>query len=148
MGYDDLKEYNGRKYMGMPVGRRHEWNYPNGIWKERKLAPDRWIFSFQSMKTRVKGAPVNSGAPINTQYHWCILADQRVRKVDKDAYETFMEGLKFKVSHKRPHWLKWSSEYADNVSDKERAIAILEEVTEKIRDCAERDYRNVASSFR
>jgi outer membrane lipoprotein-sorting protein len=58
-----------------------------------------------------------------------------------------MEGLKFKVAHKRPHWLKWSTEYPDNVSDRDRTLSILEEVTEKLRYCAERDYRNLASSF-
>jgi hypothetical protein len=148
MGYDDLKDHNGKKYMGMPVGGSHEWSYPNGRWRERKVAPDRWNFVFESVKRREESAPANSGAPLNTQYHWCILADQRVRKVDKDAYETFMEGLKFKVAHKRPHWLKWSTEYPNNISDRDKTLSILEEVAEKLRYCAERDYKNLASSFR
>jgi outer membrane lipoprotein-sorting protein len=58
-----------------------------------------------------------------------------------------MEGLKFKVAHKRPHWLRWSSEYPDNVSDRNRTLMILEEVTRKLRANTEQDYRNLASSF-
>lgn len=125
MAYNDMKEFNGKKYSGMRVGGRHAWNYPNGTWKEEKVAPDKWVFTFSSTKRRKMTAPKDSGAPKDTQFHWYILADQRVRKIDKDTYETTMVGVKYKVAHKRPHWRKWSCEYPDNVSDKERRIAIL-----------------------
>ncbi len=147
MSYDELKEFNGRKYMGMSIGGRHVWNYPNGIWKEEKVDPEAWVFEFQSIKQRSKKAPENSGAPINTQYHWYIIADQRVRKIDKDTYETMMEGIKHKLSHKRPYWRKWSSEYENNVSDRDRIIAILERILTQHKDNGRKDYENAAMAY-
>ena len=134
MVYDDLKEYNGQKYMGMTVGGKHKWNYPSGVWTEEKVAPDKWVFTFTSTKCRNEPAPESSGAPVDTQYRWCILAVQRSRKLDKDTYETVMEGLKFKIAHKKPYWRKWSSEYPDNPSDKQRITAILEDMLERVKE--------------
>ncbi len=126
MAYDDIKDFKGQKYTGMPVGRRHTWIYPNGLWKEQKVAPDQWEFTFTSIKQREGSAPVGSGAPPDTQYHWYILAHQRVRKIDSDSYSTFMNGVKYKLAHKRPHWRRWSSQYPDQLSERERVIAVLE----------------------
>lgn len=136
MGYDDLKEFEGRGYTGMAVGGQHSWIYPQGRWRERKVAPDRWEFTFESMKERERSAPPGSGAPPGTQYHWYILAHQRVRKVDEDSYSTFMEGVKYKIAHKRPHWRMWSCEYPDQPSERERVIAILEETLAGLRGVA------------
>jgi hypothetical protein len=147
MSYDDLKEFKGRKYMGMPIGGRHIWIYPDGVWKEEKVDPEAWIFEFQSIKQRSKKAPENSGVPINTQYHWYIIADQRVRKIDKDTYETLMEGVKHKISHKRPYWRKWSSEYHNNISDKERIIAILEKMLKLLKDHGRKEYENASVAY-
>jgi len=127
MAYDDLKEFAGEEYSGMAVGGEHSWIYPNGLWRERKVAPDRWEFTFSSIKERERPAPQGSGAPPKTLYHWYLLAHQRVRKVDADTYTTFMSGLKYKVAHKRPQWRKWSSQYPGQESEQERVIAILEE---------------------
>ena len=126
MAYDDLKEFEGQRYSGMSVGGKHTWVYPNGLWQERKVTPDRWDFTFSSIKERERPAPEGSGVPDGTQYHWYLLAHQRVRKVDKDRYTTFMEGAKYKVAHRRPHWRRWSDEYPDQVPERERLIAILE----------------------
>lgn len=126
MAYDDLKRFNGQEYTGMPVGGQHAWLYPDGRWREQKVAPDRWEFTFTSMKRREQSAPVGSGAPSDTLYHWYILAHQRVRKIDQDSYSTFMAGVKYKLAHKRPHWSKWSSEYPEQESERERIITILE----------------------
>lgn len=147
MAYDDLKEFHGQKYSGMPVGGTHIWNYVNGVWKEKKIAPDRWMFRFESIKRRKEKAPLNSGAPIDTQYHWYILADQLARKVDKDTYETTMDGVKFKIAHKRPYWRKWSSEYPNNISDRDRIIAILEDILEQMKGCRQGVYQNVAAIY-
>ena len=133
--------------MGMPVGGRHVWNYPNGCWKEEKVTPETWVFSFESLKKRSRAAPERSGVPANTEYHWYIQADQRVRKVDKDSYETLMEGVKHKLSHKRPHWRKWSSQYDDNLSDCERVIMILEDLLRKLKKNSTREYENVADVY-
>jgi hypothetical protein len=127
VAYDDLKEFRGKVYSGMPVGGEHIWEYPHGIWREQKTAPDRWVFSFSSLKTRGRKAPEGSGVPVGTGYHWFILAHQKVRKLDKDTYETSMEGVKFKVAHKRPHWRDWSTEYPDHEPEREILIRILEE---------------------
>jgi hypothetical protein len=127
VAYDDLKEFGGKVYSGMSIGGEHLWEYPRGLWKERKVAPDRWTFTFSSLKKRARRAPVGSGAPVGTGYHWFILAHQKVRKMDKDTYETLMEGVKFKVAHKRPHWRGWSTEYPDHEPERDILIRILEE---------------------
>jgi hypothetical protein len=134
VAYDDIKQFNGRTYTGMSVGGRHVWEYPNGLWDERKSAPDRWDFTFSSIKRRMRSAPEGSGVPPGSQYHWYILAHQRVRKLDSDAYETFMEGVKYKVAHKRPHWRAWSSEYPGNRTEREVLIAILEEQLARLKE--------------
>ena len=133
MAYDDVKEFEGHAYTGMSVGGQHEWIYPRGVWKERKAAPDKWEFTFASLKQRARSAPAGSGVPPQTQYYWYILADQRVRKIDEDTYATFMSGLKYKVAHKRPHWRRWSSEYPEQPSARERILAILETNLAQIR---------------
>lgn len=127
VAYDDVKQFNGQSYTGMSVGGRHVWEYPNGLWDERKVAPDKWKFTFSSVKRRARSAPEGSGVPPGSQYHWYIMAHQRVRKLDSDAYETFMEGVKYKLAHKRPHWRSWSSEYPGNRPEREVLIDILEQ---------------------
>jgi len=134
MAYDDSKEFNGQRYSGMAVGGQHAWNYPNGLWRERKIAPDEWEFTFSSVKHRVRSAPIGSGAPPDTQYHWYILAHQRVRKLDQDNYSTLMSGMKYKLAHKRPHWRNWSSQYPEQVSETERIIAILEATLARLKE--------------
>jgi hypothetical protein len=36
----------------MRVGGTHEWYYDRGVWKEKKIAPDRWEFTYSVKKTR------------------------------------------------------------------------------------------------
>jgi hypothetical protein len=131
--YDDLKVFNGQRYTGMRVGGQHTWIYPNGLWRERKVAPDEWEFTFSSIKMREQSAPPGSGALLNTQYHWYILAHQVVRKIDGDSYSTMMSGAKFKLAHKRPHWRLWSSEYPGQESEEERIKVILESTLAKLK---------------
>jgi hypothetical protein len=133
VAYDDLKEFRGRVYSGMAIGGEHLWEYPHGLWRERKVAPDRWVFSFSSLKRRARSAPDGSGAPTGTGYHWFILGHQKVRKRDKDTYETFMEGVKYKVAHRRPHWRNWSTEYPDHEPEGKILIRILEEELARLR---------------
>ena len=139
MAYDDRKTFQGRIYSGMRVGGRHDWDYPEGRWQETKIAPDQWSFSFASTKRRRHRAPAGSGAPDGTMFHWLTLAHQRVRKVDENTYETFMEGSKWKVGHRRPGWAKWSTEYRGQASARDRVIAILEATLERLK--ADRDAR-------
>ena len=44
-----------------------------------------------------------------------------------------MEGIKFKVAHRRPHWRFWSTEYPDHEPEREILIRILEEQLEKLK---------------
>lgn len=134
MAFDDLKDFNGKAYTGMPVGGHHTWLYTDAIWRERKVAPDAWEFAFRAIKRRDRSAPAGSGVPPNTLYHWYILAHQRVRKIDEDSYTTFMSGRKYKVAHKRPHWRRWSCEYPDRASEGENLINILEGTLALLRD--------------
>jgi hypothetical protein len=143
MAYNDLKDFSGQRYTGMSVGGEHAWLYPNGRWRERKVAPDRWEFTFSSLKERERSAPEGSGVPTGTQFHWYLLAHQRVRKIDKDSYTTFMEGLKYKVAHKRPHWRKWSDEYPDQRPERERVMEILERELAALREGSDPSLRDV-----
>ena len=42
--YDQFKEFEGKKEIGMRVGRTHKWYYDKGEWKEKKMTPDKWQF--------------------------------------------------------------------------------------------------------
>src|SRR2546422_5386940 len=48
-------------------------------------------FTFSSIKQRERSAPPGSGVPVGTQYHWYILAHQRVRKIDANSYTTLID---------------------------------------------------------
>ncbi|MFX1374732.1 MAG: hypothetical protein ACFFA0_02865 [Promethearchaeota archaeon] len=117
----------------MKVGGSHSWNYNNGKWFETKKAPDKWTFSFDSLKTRIIPAPRNTGATRKTQFHWYIIADQIATKVDQNSYTTSMKGVKFKIGHKRPEWRTFSYNYPNQITYKERIIKILEEVIKKLK---------------
>ncbi|MHA1271393.1 MAG: hypothetical protein ACTSPY_16485 [Candidatus Helarchaeota archaeon] len=129
--YNTIKNFKGRKYVGMRVGGRHCWNYNDGIWKEVKLSPDEWKFEFNCYKTRSHQAPPGSGAKNNTQYHWYILADQKVVKIDENTYSTIMKGSKFKIGHKMPNWKKWSYE-SKELSYEDKIIQVLKEIIERL----------------
>lgn len=133
MAYDDLKEFAGELYTGMPVGGRHTWIYTGAVWRERKVAPDEWEFTLTSVKRRDRNAPIGSGVPLDTQFHWFLLAHQWVRKLDGDSYHTFMSGTKHKIAHKRPSWRTWSSGYPNQRSDDDRIGAVLEEALARLR---------------
>src|SRR5690349_9938790 len=80
--YNEFKEYEGKQYMGMKIGRSHHWHYDPGDWKETKITPDLWQISYAVVKRRAGKAPEGSGAPVGTEYHWYILAHQNVTKLD------------------------------------------------------------------
>jgi hypothetical protein len=125
--YDDMKMFGDKQYSGMAIGRSHLWNYPNGTWEETKIAPDRWQFKFSSIKGRKVAAPENSGAPLNTGYHWLIIADQRVLKINANEYQTLMEGAKFKMGHRRSYWRNWSYTYPGQPTYRQKLIQIFRE---------------------
>jgi hypothetical protein len=45
-----------------------------------------------------------------------------------------MQGVKYKVAHKRPHWRGWSTEYPDHEPEGALVRRILEKELEKARN--------------
>ena len=129
--YNELKEFEGQQYTGMKVGRSHKWYYDKGEWKEKKITPDKWEFTYDVTKRRAGNAPEGSGVPVGTEYHWYILAHQNVRKLDANNYTTSMSGLKYKLAHKRAEKDKWST--TDN-AQRERLIQILQELIAQLKN--------------
>jgi len=129
--YNEFKEFEGKKYSGMRVGGSHIWYYDKGEWKEKKIAPDKWEFSYVVTKRRAWHAPEGSGVPVDTEYHWYILADQNVRKIDANSYTTSMTGLKYKLAHKRTERERWN--ITDN-AQRERLIQILQETIVQLKN--------------
>ena len=132
--YNTLKKFNNDIYTGMAIGTSHHWHYNNGNWYETKKAPDRWTINFKSLKTRAHSAPENTGAKVGTVYHWYIIADQLATKLDSNSYMTSMNGVKFKIGHKRPNWKKFSYNYPEQKSYKERVVETLEYILKKLKE--------------
>ena len=127
--YNSLKEFEGRKYTGMKIGRAHKWNYDPGVWREKKVTPDLWQIDYAVTKRRAGRAPEGSGVPVGTEYHWYIVADQNVKKLNANDYSTAMVGLKFKIAHKRADTEKWS---ATPGTQRKRLIKFLQEVIDSL----------------
>jgi hypothetical protein len=106
--YNHYKLYQGRQYTGMTIGRSHKWYYDKGIWTDKKITPDKWLINFEVTKRRAGKAPKGSGVPVGTEYHWYILAHQIVKKLDANSYSTSLNGVKFKLAHKRKDKSKWN----------------------------------------
>jgi hypothetical protein len=123
--YNAFKEYEGKRYTGMKIGRGHTWIYDSGEWKEKKITPDEWQISFKVTKRRKGKAPEGSGVPVGTEYHWYILSHQFVKKLNANDYSTEMTGVKFKLAHKRADKEKWS---LSDRARKKHLIKILEDV--------------------
>lgn len=128
--YNEFKVFEGKRYTGMKVGGRHKWYYETGEWNEKKVAPDRWEFSYAVPKRRAGHAPPGSGVPVGTEYHWYILAHQNVRKLDENTYSTAMTGLKYKLAHKRAEKGTWS---ASEQAQRRHLIKILQEMVDDLR---------------
>src|SRR5688572_12631752 len=124
--YDAFKEFEGRRYTGMRVGRGHKWNYDPGVWTEKKVTPDQWEIHYAVTKRRVGKAPEGSGVPVGTGYHWYILAHQNVTKLNANEYTTSMTGMKFKLAHKRADKGTWS---ASVQAQRRHLIKILDQVS-------------------
>jgi hypothetical protein len=113
----------------MKVGRSHKWYYDQGEWREKKVTPEEWTFSYAVTKRRAGRAPEGSGVPVGTEYHWYILAQQNVAKLNANDYSTSMTGIKFKLAHKRADNEKWS---ASERAQRRRLIKFLERVIEDL----------------
>ena len=107
--YEVIKNYQGKQYVGMQIGRSHKWYYDKGEWRDKKITPDLWEIRYEVTKRRAGKAPKGSGAPIGTGYHWYIMAHQEVLKLNEDDYTTVLSGLKYKIAHKRAAKGNWSA---------------------------------------
>jgi len=127
--YNALKEFEGRRYTGMRIGRGHKWNYDSGVWTEKKVTPDQWEIHYAVTKRRVGKAPEGSGVPVGTGYHWYILAHQNVTKLNANEYTTSLTGMKFKLAHRRADKGTWS---ASVQAQRRHLIKILKQVIEDL----------------
>src|SRR2546423_12507874 len=59
--YNAAKDFHGQRYTGMKVGRSHKWYYDQGEWKEKKITPDEWDFTYEVKKRRAGKDPPDSG---------------------------------------------------------------------------------------
>ncbi len=128
--YNEFKEFEGKQYTGMKVGRSHKWYYDKGVWKEKKITPDKWQFTYSVTKRRAGKAPEGSGVPVGTEYHWYMLAHQTVEKLNANDYTTSMTGIKFKLAHKRFDKEKWS---ASDKAQTKKLIKLLESTAAELR---------------
>ena len=127
--YNQFKEFEGKLYTGMKIGRSHKWYYDQGVWKETKITPDLWQIEYAVVKRRAGKAPEGSGVPVGTEYQWYILSHQNVRKLDANRYTTAMTGLKYKLAHRRADKDKWS---ITEKGQQKRLIKLLRETADKL----------------
>ena len=141
--YEAFKEFEGRRYTGMRIGRGHKWNYGPGVWTEKKVTPDQWEIHYAVTKRRVGNAPEGSGVPVGTGYHWYILAHQNVTKLNANEYTTSMTGMKFKLAHRRADKGTWN---ASGQAQRRHLIAILKQVSSELeREAAMNQAKSVRS---
>lgn len=124
--YNAFKEFEGKQYTGMKVGRSHHWIYDSGEWKETKITPDEWEVHYAVTKRRKGKAPEGSGVPVGTKYHWYILAHQMVEKLNANDYSTELSGIKFKIAHQRASKDQWN---ISTMAQKKRLVKILKKIT-------------------
>jgi len=127
--YNKFKQFEGKRYTGMAVGRTHHWYYDKGDWKEKKVTPEKWELTYSTTKRRAGKAPEGSGVPVGTAYHWFILAHQFVEKLNANDYMTQMVGLKYKLSHRRAGKDSWS---ASGKTQRKHLIDILKSLIDEL----------------
>jgi hypothetical protein len=44
--FNTFKNFNGKLYTGVQIGRGHHRRYDEGDWKETKITPDLWEISY------------------------------------------------------------------------------------------------------
>lgn len=127
--YNEFKTFGDQQYTGMKVGRTHKWYYDKGEWKEKKVTPDEWEFNYGVVKRRAGRAPEGSGVQVGTEYHWYILAHQKVQKITANDYTTSMTGLKIKLAHRRADHTAWS---ASEKARRRKLIKILQRMISQL----------------
>ncbi len=138
--YNRFKEFEGKRYSGVKIGRGHKWYYDKGIWKDKKITPDEWEIDYTVTKRRAGKAPEGSGAAVGTKYHWYIIAHQIVTKLDANDYSTSINGLKFKLAHKTANKETWS---ASERAQRRKAIKILQRLIDDLKEQEEEEAKVV-----
>ena len=83
---------------GVPIGYKHDWNYSAGRWKESKVAPKTWKFTYSQSKSNRKLKSYTSGPGVGSRIHWKIDANQYALKTKPWKYKLLMKGKKKLVS--------------------------------------------------
>ena len=135
-GYNTTKDFKGKRYTGMSVGAKHHWNYsdarfdlssiggPDPNSRLGMLTPVTSSMAYESVKSRLNAAPIGSGAAVDTVYHWFIVSELNFTEPGKAT----LRGPKYKLGHKRPHWNKFSSEYAGNTPVPAKRVEVLKDL--------------------
>ncbi|HEU4860773.1 MAG TPA: hypothetical protein VFT15_13095, partial [Chitinophagaceae bacterium] len=131
--YETIKQFNGKQYVGMQIGRSHKWYYDKGEWKDKKITPDLWEIHYAVTKRRAGKAPKGSGAPVGTGYHWYIMAHQEVIKLNADDYTTVLSGVKYKIAHKRTAKGNWSASAA---AQRKTLLSFIKEMVAQLEKAA------------
>lgn len=96
---------------GMRIGSRHSWKYTTGKWKEAKIGPRKWRFTYEQGKRRSGSwAPAGSGMPVGSRLHWGFRnVTQHAVKTGANTYKLIMRGIKyqkgFKLGKGRKKWV-------------------------------------------
>ena len=77
-------------------------------WREKKIIPDQWDFTFSVDKRSAGNAPKGYGVAVGIVYHWYVVAHQIVKKADVNKYTTTTTGIKYKLAHKRAEQENWN----------------------------------------
>jgi hypothetical protein len=139
--YDKFKEFEGRRYTGMKIGRGHKWYYDQGVWNEKKITPDEWEVNYSVTKRRAGKAPEGTGVPVGTQYHWYIIGHQIVSKLSANDYSTALTGVKFKLAHKRADKGEWS---ASTKAQRKKAVQLLRQIADELEQQLAEEQKKVA----
>lgn len=94
--------------MVVPKGYKHNWAY-HGAWKEKKIRPGLWTFTFQATKHR-KAKNIGEFG-IGTTGAWKIQGIQYIKKTGTGKYQTKLIGtkkpLQFNIKKPKRRYKKW-----------------------------------------
>lgn len=142
------KDKNGEIYTGAPVGYQHKWKYENCEWEETKTTPTLWKIQMKSIKR--KKQPTKNMGTINpgTMYHWMIVADQYVMKLDENTYKTIMKGNKYKIGHKKEYWKDFSYNYKDQIQNNKNCTQMkLQALNQELKNTTQTNNKETSSQW-
>jgi hypothetical protein len=112
----------------MRVGGTHHWYY------ERRMEGGKWhLINGNLLMLQIReelGMPQKAQALLLEQNIIGIFAHQNVRKLDANTYTTSMDGLNYKLAHKRVGIKRWS---LTQNAQRDLLIKILEEYVAQLK---------------